>query len=76
MDATARDGAKSVPQEVLHSRALANDDRPSLLRDGLDRDDETCGCAMTCVYRYFRDLMIFVLDNDDDGINEETTLCV
>ena len=76
MDATTRDGAKPVPQEVLHSRALAHVDRSSLLRDGLDRDDETCGYAMTCVYRYFRDLMIFVLDNDDDGINDETSLCV
>ena len=50
----ARDGVKPVPQEVLHSRALAHADRSSLLHDGLDRDDETCGCAMTCVSLFSR----------------------
>ena len=41
-----------VPQ-VLHSRALAHADRSSLLHHGLDRDDETCVCAMTMQLHLF-----------------------
>ena len=54
MDAPARAGAEpSVPQEVLHSRALPLVDHSSLLHHGLDRDDETCVCAMTMQLHLF-----------------------
>jgi hypothetical protein len=47
-------GAKPpVPQEVLHSRALAHADRSSIIHHGLDRDDETCVCAMTMQLHLF-----------------------
>ena len=40
-------------REVLHSRALPHVNRSSLLQHVVDRDDETCGCAMTMQLHLF-----------------------
>ena len=53
MDAQAREGAEPPVPQVLHSRGLDDVDRSSLLHHGLDRDDETCVCAMTMQLHLF-----------------------
>ena len=53
MDAPTRAGAEPPVPQVLHSHGLAHADRSSLLHHGLDRDDETCVCAMTMQLHLF-----------------------